>query len=121
MRLQVFDWVKNQGGEPIIPFSGSFENRLVEMPQDEQEVFCKEVRHLSVTTSPLGDWPAATHCLLFCALLNVISIPCCFLCALLQQLMHTVLTMHGRRAAVSLGICIQLNSKNRPPAGFMVF
>ena len=47
VRVQVFDWVKNHGGEPIIPFSGSFENKLVDMPQDEQEVFCKEVRQPS--------------------------------------------------------------------------
>ena len=59
----MFDWVKNHGGEPIIPFSGSFENKLVDMPQDEQEVFCKEVRHLNATTlhgSPTGG-PARSN------------------------------------------------------------
>ena len=70
--VQVFDWVKNHGGEPIIPFSGSFENKLVEMPQDEQETFCKEVRHQSAAMPPLSGpdhfnsiWAACSvHCLL---------------------------------------------------------
>ena len=42
---QVFEWVKNHGGEPIIPFSGVFENRLVDMPEDERDKYCKEVSH----------------------------------------------------------------------------
>lgn len=41
--LQVFEWVKNHGGEPIIPFSGVFESKLVDMPEDERDKYCKEV------------------------------------------------------------------------------
>ena len=41
--MQVFEWVKNHGGEPIIPFSGVFESKLVDMPDDERDKYCKEV------------------------------------------------------------------------------
>ncbi len=41
--MQVFEWVKNHGGEPIIPFSGVFESKLVDMPEDERDKYCKEV------------------------------------------------------------------------------
>ncbi|DBA72887.1 hypothetical protein WJX79_005798 [Trebouxia sp. C0005] len=40
---KVFEWVKNHGGEPIIPFSGVFESKLVDMPEDERDKYCKEV------------------------------------------------------------------------------
>lgn len=40
---KVFEWVKNHGGEPIIPFSGVFESKLVDMPDDERDKYCKEV------------------------------------------------------------------------------
>ena len=42
--IQVFEWVKEHGGEPIIPFSGIFENKIFDMPNDEKEKYCKEVR-----------------------------------------------------------------------------
>ena len=42
-RRQIFEWVKAHGGEPIIPFSGIFENKLFDMPADEKEAYCKEV------------------------------------------------------------------------------
>ena len=35
--------MKNHGGEPIIPFSGVFESKLVDMPEDERDKYCKEV------------------------------------------------------------------------------
>ncbi|DBA95824.1 hypothetical protein WJX77_008189 [Trebouxia sp. C0004] len=40
---KVFEWVKNHGGEPIIPFSGVFESKLADMPEDERDKYCKEV------------------------------------------------------------------------------
>lgn len=40
---QIFEWVKAHGGEPIIPFSGIFENKLFDMPDDEKAAYCKEV------------------------------------------------------------------------------
>ena len=47
---QVFEWVKNHGGEPIIPFSGVFESKLVDMPDDERDKYCKEVRLAACAT-----------------------------------------------------------------------
>ena len=35
--------MKNHGGEPIIPFSGVFESKLADMPDDERDKYCKEV------------------------------------------------------------------------------
>ena len=32
------------GGDPLIPFSGALEAKLLDMPEDEREVYCKEVR-----------------------------------------------------------------------------
>ena len=40
------------GGDPIIPFSGALESKLLDMPEDEREVYCKEVSLL--------------YCLLYC-------------------------------------------------------
>ncbi len=45
---QIFEWVKAHGGEPIIPFSGIFENKLFDMPDDEKAAYCKEARPPSV-------------------------------------------------------------------------
>ena len=41
---KVHEWVQEHGGEPIIPFSGKFESKLFDMPEDEREAYCKEVR-----------------------------------------------------------------------------
>lgn len=32
------------GGDPLIPFSGALEAKLLDMPEDERAVYCKEVR-----------------------------------------------------------------------------
>lgn len=40
---KIHEWVQAHGGEPIIPFSGKFEAKLVDMPEDEREAYCKEV------------------------------------------------------------------------------
>ena len=36
-------WVQAHGGEPLIPFSGTFESKIFDMPEDEKVVYCKEV------------------------------------------------------------------------------
>lgn len=36
--------MKAHGGEPIIPFSGIFENKLFDMPEDGKAAYCKEAR-----------------------------------------------------------------------------
>ena len=35
--------MSEHGGEPIIPFSGALEAKLLDMPEDEKAVYCKEV------------------------------------------------------------------------------
>ena len=41
--VQIFEWVKTHGGEPIIPFSGVLESKLFDMPDDEKAAYTKEV------------------------------------------------------------------------------
>ncbi|CAD7698764.1 unnamed protein product [Ostreobium quekettii] len=45
---KIFEWVKENGGEPIIPICVSFEAKLHEMPDDEADKYCKEVGATSV-------------------------------------------------------------------------
>ena len=40
---QIFEWVKEHGGEPIIPFSGILEAKIFDMPDDEKATYLKEV------------------------------------------------------------------------------
>ncbi|EFN55221.1 hypothetical protein CHLNCDRAFT_56178 [Chlorella variabilis] len=40
--VKLFEWVKAHGGDPIIPFSGALEAKLLDMPEDEREVYCQE-------------------------------------------------------------------------------
>ena len=42
-RPQIFEWVKEHGGEPIIPFSGILESKIFDMPDDEKAAYLKEV------------------------------------------------------------------------------
>ncbi|KIH55129.1 GTP-binding protein YchF [Ancylostoma duodenale] len=40
---KIKEWIdKNDPGAALIPFSGVFENKLMDMPEDEREKFCKE-------------------------------------------------------------------------------
>ncbi len=40
---KVHAWIQeNAPGSPMIPFSGALEQRLADMPEDEQKVYCKE-------------------------------------------------------------------------------
>ena len=50
--LQIFEWVKEHGGEPIIPFSGILEAKIFDMPDDEKATYLKEV--LPSDTHPLS-------------------------------------------------------------------
>lgn len=45
--LQIFEWVKEHGGEPIIPFSGILESKIFDMPDDEKATYLKEVLLIS--------------------------------------------------------------------------
>lgn len=39
---KIHAWVQESGGDPIIPFSGAFESKLADMPEDEAAAYCKE-------------------------------------------------------------------------------
>lgn len=39
---KIHAWVQEHGGDPIIPFSGALEQALFDMPEDEQQAYCKE-------------------------------------------------------------------------------
>lgn len=39
---KIYQWVSENGGEQMIPFSGELEQTLFDMPEDEKEVYCKE-------------------------------------------------------------------------------
>jgi obg-like ATPase 1 len=44
---KIHAWVQEHGGETIIPFSGVLEQKLVDMPEDEAAVYCKENQTIS--------------------------------------------------------------------------
>ena len=57
------DFAQAHGGEPLIPFSGSFESKLFDMPDDEKAAYCTEVRcaarcHLSKLLCHNTGWQA---------------------------------------------------------------
>ena len=113
MRVQVFDWVKTHGGEPIIPFSGAFENKLVDMPQDEQETFCKEVRHLSVTivrgclTGGVANICCSAISWMCSATLAAFDVPCCdSKCTLCSQCMATTFQGHIQLDSIQAAHCV---------------
>ncbi|KAK6624988.1 Obg-like ATPase [Polyplax serrata] len=42
--IKIKEWVdKNDAGATIIPFSGVFEHKLSDMPEDERSAYAKEV------------------------------------------------------------------------------
>ena len=43
--IKIKEWVdKNDPGAIIIPFSGAFENRLLEMTDEERKLYLEEVK-----------------------------------------------------------------------------
>lgn len=43
--MKIKEWVdKNDPGAAIIPFSGIFENKIVDMPPDERQAYLNEVK-----------------------------------------------------------------------------
>lgn len=62
---KIFEWVSTHGGDPIIPFSGSFESKLFEMPEDEKEVYCKEAGATSVLPKIIVTGFKSVHLIYF--------------------------------------------------------
>lgn len=62
---KIFEWVQANGGEPIIPFSGAFEQRLADMPEDERAKYEKEVGAVSVLPKIITTGFKAIHLIYF--------------------------------------------------------
>lgn len=45
---KIHEWVQAHGGEPMIPFSAAFENKIFDMPADEEEKYCKQAGVISM-------------------------------------------------------------------------
>lgn len=60
--LQIFEWVKEHGGEPIIPFSGILEAKIFDMPDDEKATYLKEVLLLPSSSPFYMQWQAPFCC-----------------------------------------------------------
>ena len=37
---KIYEWIQAHGGDPLIPFSGTLESKLFDMPDDEKEAYC---------------------------------------------------------------------------------
>lgn len=62
---KIFNWVKEHGGETIIPFSASLEENLMMMPEDEAEKYCKENDVTSSLSKIIKTGFAAIHLIYF--------------------------------------------------------
>lgn len=62
---KIHNWVQEHGGEPIIPFSGVFEQKLVDMPADEAAVYCKENQLQSALTKIIKTGFSAINLIYF--------------------------------------------------------
>ncbi|MEW5310603.1 MAG: hypothetical protein WDW38_002386 [Sanguina aurantia] len=63
--IKIHEWVKAHGGEPILPFSGIFENNIVDMPEDEKAIFCKEKGAVSALPKIITAGFKAIHLIYF--------------------------------------------------------
>jgi obg-like ATPase 1 len=62
---KIFEWVQAHGGEPIIPFSGAFENKVFEMPEDEKAKYCAQVGGISALPKIITTGFKAIHLIYF--------------------------------------------------------
>lgn len=62
---KIFEWVQNNGGDPIIPFSGALEAKLFDMPDDEKEAYCKEQEAQSALPKIIVTGFKAVHLIYF--------------------------------------------------------
>lgn len=61
----VYEWVQKHGGEPIIPFSGKFESKLFDMPDDEKEAYCQQTGATSMLPKIITTGFRAVHLIYF--------------------------------------------------------
>lgn len=62
---KIFEWIKAHGGDPIIPFSGALESKLLDMPDDEKEAYCKEIEGTSALNKIIVAGFKAVHLIYF--------------------------------------------------------
>ncbi|GLI64458.1 hypothetical protein VaNZ11_007730 [Volvox africanus] len=62
---KIHEWVQAHGGEPIIPFSAAFENKIFEMPEDEKAKYCKEAGVISMLPKIVTTGFKAIHLIYF--------------------------------------------------------
>nr|AAP43929.1 GTP-binding protein [Triticum aestivum] len=62
---KIHAWVKEHGGETIIPFSCAFEQKLVDMPEDEAAKYCAENQTASLIPKIIKTGFAAIHLIYF--------------------------------------------------------
>lgn len=59
---KIMEWVAANGGEPVIPFSAAFENKIAELPEDEAANYVKQAGVPSMLVSRVHELPPAwTH------------------------------------------------------------
>jgi obg-like ATPase 1 len=62
---KIHAWIQEHGGDQIIPFSGALEQKLADMPADEQAVYCKENDIASALPKIIKTGFAAIHLIYF--------------------------------------------------------
>ena len=62
---KIFEWVAAHGADPIIPFSGAYENELFDMPEDEKAKAEKEAGVPSALSKIITTGFKAIHLIYF--------------------------------------------------------
>lgn len=62
---KIHAWVQEHGGETILPFSCAFEQKLVDMPEDEAAKYCAENQITSMIPKIIKTGFAAIHLIYF--------------------------------------------------------
>ncbi|TVU03251.1 hypothetical protein EJB05_51220 [Eragrostis curvula] len=62
---KIHAWVKEHGGETILPFSCAFEQKLVDMPEDEAAKYCAENQITSMIPKIIKTGFSAIHLIYF--------------------------------------------------------
>jgi obg-like ATPase 1 len=62
---KIHAWVQEHGGETILPFSCAFEQKLVDMPEDEAAKYCAENQLTSMIPKIIKTGFAAIHLIYF--------------------------------------------------------
>lgn len=63
--VKIHEWVQAHGGDPIIPFSGAYENEILDKPECDREEWCKEQGAPSVLSKIITTGFKAIHLIYF--------------------------------------------------------